>query len=532
MSAAVTASMRAVGWNVLFTTGPDHDDEFPPSFAGIHQNPREPTATFADMRAELALCFDGSSLGNERNDNDGGNNDDGGNTARNKPWDGIAFALIETPEPESENEQIEYPAWITDENIDTIVPGVPSIDPVKARRTIKYHIVRHSNCLLPAGSSLKDHLRAKCAQHLPTPDRYRHPAYLPHNKTPTDSRLNIMPLRRQVKDRSQSPPKRSASGRSSPEKPTYDADGEYANMVAPANMDIDVDQARKVISEFGMACINRSTRCAITGGGEPWCPGQPIGPGIQAAHVVPQQHYHLYPISNTNASSSDADETMRFNPRLLQEAWRKTWSPHNGILLMVHMHHFFDARLISINPKTLKVRVFVPYEYLEPYHGRQATVPSHIDRRALRHHYDMCCIENMAAGYPDLDAPPSDAKSQISTPGAGLANTSGGSTPLTGRTDLAMTPNSGRDLAQRPADGDPSKRQRSTPHDGQDGVPAADEVEFLGEEDDFPAAKRMRLEDTRRFYNGYVTSYNSHEFLWNVNWELAKYKNRELNKYN
>ena len=169
MSAAVTASMRAVGWNVLFTIGPDDDDEFPPHFAGIHQNPRKPTVTFADVRAELALCFDDSSTGNDRNEDDdgnhsrnnsgSGNNGAGGNTARNKPWDGIAFALIETPEPESEDEPVEYPAWITDENIDTIAPGVSSIDPIRARRTIKYHIVRHSRCLLPAGSSLKDHLR-------------------------------------------------------------------------------------------------------------------------------------------------------------------------------------------------------------------------------------------------------------------------------------------------------------------------------------------------------------------------------------
>ncbi|KAM3547301.1 hypothetical protein MY1884_009624 [Beauveria asiatica] len=535
MSAAVTASMRAVGWNVLFTIGPDDDNEFPPHFAGIHQNPRKPTVTFADVRAELALCFDGSSLDNDRNDEDDGNNSrnnrgsgnngDGGNTARNKPWGGIAFALMETPEPENGDEHVEYPVWITDENIDAIVPGVPSIDPIKARRTIKYHIVRHSRCLLPAGSSLKDHLRAKCAQHLPTPDRYRHPAYIPHNKTPSDSRLNIMPLRRQAKARSQSPPKRSASGRSSPNKPTDDADGEYANIVAPANMDIAMDQARKVISEFRMACINRSACCAITGGGAPWCLGQPIGPGIQACHVVPQQHYHLYPIPSTNASSPDVDETMRYSPRLLQEAWRKTWSPHNGILLMKHMHDFFDARLVSIHPKTLLVRVFVPYQDLEPYHGRKATVPLDIDRRALRHHYDMCCIENMASAYPDLDALPSNAKSQISTPGGGLASTSGGSTPLTGRADLAMTPSAGRDLTQRPAGGDPSKRQRSAPRDDQDdGVPAADEVEFLEEGEEFPAAKRMRLDDRRRFFDGCVTPYNSREFLGDVNWELTKYK--------
>ncbi|KAM3553548.1 hypothetical protein ARSEF4850_006866 [Beauveria asiatica] len=45
-----------------------------------------------------------------------------------------------------------------------------------------------------------------------------------------------MPLRRQAKARSQSPPKRSASGRSSPEKPTNDADG--ASESSPVTTDL------------------------------------------------------------------------------------------------------------------------------------------------------------------------------------------------------------------------------------------------------------------------------------------------------
>ncbi len=170
MLAAVTASMRTAGWNVHFTIG---SDSYPCAFAGIYQNPRKPTITFADVCCELALCFKletlldgnrsntGSADNNEddgRQDGDGGGGGDEENTDGTKPWENVAFALAEQPDVTNEADPVEYPSWITEGNLDETVPGVPSISP-RQRRTVTYHIVQHSRCRLPDGCSLEDHLR-------------------------------------------------------------------------------------------------------------------------------------------------------------------------------------------------------------------------------------------------------------------------------------------------------------------------------------------------------------------------------------
>lgn len=337
-------------------------------------------------------------------------------------------------------------------------------------------------------------------------------------------------MRRTLKARSQSPSKRTVSsgtsGATSPGKPTDEADGEYDDMVAPATMNIDITEAKRVMSEFRMACLNQATCCAVSGDGEPWCPGQPLGPGIQACHIIPQRHYHLYPVTNTTieAFASSSHQAIQASPRRLREAWQNTWSPHNGILLMKHIHEFFDTRLLSIHPQTLLIRVFVPYQALERYHGTKAKVASIVDRNALRHHYDMCCIENMAADRPNLDIASSPVTSRMSTSG-GLAGTSGdGSTPFSEGTDLPLTP---AQVAVRPA-GDPSKRQRSTRGDdhGQGERPGAevcDEEEEEEEEEAFRCGKRRRIENEHTL-DGYITPYNSREFLADVNWELCKFQ--------
>ncbi|KAJ9413670.1 hypothetical protein FOXG_21547 [Fusarium oxysporum f. sp. lycopersici 4287] len=108
------------------------------------------------------------------------------------------------------------------------------------------------------------------------------------------------------------------------------------------------------------------------------------------------------------------------------------WSPRNGILLMKHLHEFFDVRLFSIHPHTLRTRVFVPYDALTEFNGKRASVHTTIDRKALRHHYDMSCIENMTADRPILD---------VISPSTSMM-TSGKATPLTARTDLPATPTS------------------------------------------------------------------------------------------
>ncbi|KAH6871553.1 hypothetical protein B0T10DRAFT_590953 [Thelonectria olida] len=146
---------------------------------------------------------------------------------------------------------------------------------------------------------------AKCAHHLPNPVRRRDPRYLPPNKNRFDARLTAMPLRRKLIARAQSPPERSASGSVSPRKDGPDDidDDEFDNMLAPASMRIDLEEAKRVTSYFRSSCLNRATCCAVSGEGEPWRPGPPIGPAVQACHVVPQQHYQLYPSA---ASGQDA----------------------------------------------------------------------------------------------------------------------------------------------------------------------------------------------------------------------------------
>lgn len=39
----------------------------------------------------------------------------------------------------------------------------------------------------------------------------------------------------------------------------------------------------------------------------------------------------------------------------------------------------------------------MPYDVITGYHGTKARLPKYVSCEALQHHYDMCCIENMAA---------------------------------------------------------------------------------------------------------------------------------------
>lgn len=69
----------------------------------------------------------------------------------------------------------------------------------------------------------------------------------------------------------------------------------------------------------------------------------------------------------------------------------------NGLLLSATMHQCFDTRILLIDRDTGRIRAFMPYDLITDYYGKKANLPRGIDRRALRHHYDMCCMENMAA---------------------------------------------------------------------------------------------------------------------------------------
>ncbi|KAH8656399.1 hypothetical protein BGZ61DRAFT_287436, partial [Ilyonectria robusta] len=247
---------------------------------------------------------------------------------------------------------------------------------------------------------------AGCGRHIPKPVRRVDSRYLPPKKTSSNPRFAAYPLRKTARPKrgSQSPSKRSASGSGSvslskdPEigQVSINEEDDLPNMVAPPQSDVPVERARQTIAAFRSSCLVSARQCAISGMGRSWCVNPSIGPALQACHIIPQQHYHLYPDPEA-VDGQVQDENARWSSRRLMEAWERTWSPKNGILRLSHLHELFDARLFSIHPTTLQIPAFVPYDVILQYHGHLANVPRSVDRAALRHHYEMCCIENMAA---------------------------------------------------------------------------------------------------------------------------------------
>ncbi|KPM34371.1 hypothetical protein AK830_g12205 [Neonectria ditissima] len=400
-NAAVSAPMRAAGWNVRLFAG-----QRPSLFAGVFQDPGSDLVTFRDIVDELRLCFEAPW------------------TDTGASWDGVAFGLMSPTAAK--------PAFVTEQSFDKPVPSLAPAAP-KRPAVVKYQVVRHGECSLSEDSPLSSHIQAKCAQHISQPLRRRDPRYLSPKATSLDPRFAAMPVRRKVKARSgsQSPPKRPASSLSPTRRDEQD-DDDMAKMVAPLSMNIDEKAARVIMDNFRSSLLLTASCCAISGLGDSWVVSPAIGPALQACHIIPQRHFHLYPGVDTYP---DDDEECR---RLIHEAWRQTWNPKNGILLMSHLHELFDARLISIHPDTLRIRVFVPYNVLTVYNGQEACVPDNVDREVLRHHYEMCCIENMGAEMPLVESVP-----------VRLA-TSGKTTPLTPRSDMPATPSSGMDVPPNP----------------------------------------------------------------------------------
>ncbi|KAI1120832.1 hypothetical protein F5Y10DRAFT_257626 [Nemania abortiva] len=351
---AIHAGLRVAGWNVEFTRGPDESSV---AFAGIYQVRGNRLVTFRDVCDDLRLCFE---ISNDAADGGGGDNN-------SDPWAGIAFYLTsEYCEPPDARPY--WPSFVTQE-LGLDMP-VPCLSPWKHQEqgAVRYHVVFHTPCDLPSHSRLDAHLQARCARHLPDIVTRCDPRYLP---PPDNATLTSMPF---------------SPGTTS----------ELEIMLGRAGMEVDAEGAREHMNDFRSRCITMANCCAVSGEGATWGPNPIAGPALEACHIIPQQHYHLYP-SSTSDQQSDNDETVEESARRLLDAWERTWSLNNGILLKGDLRACFDARLFSIHPSTLLVRVFVPYDFLINFNGRKALVPKLVNKTALRHHYEMCCIENMAA---------------------------------------------------------------------------------------------------------------------------------------
>jgi hypothetical protein len=151
-SAAVTPSMRAVGWNVHFTIGQEED---PGAFAGLYQAAGSDLVTFRHVCDELRLCFEFPNDAT-RSERDGDDNND--------PWASIAFALADRPDFPSPPPLC--PSFVTKEHLDQPVPSLPLLRP-KEPNVLKYHLVRHKHCDLPSSSPLDTHLQGRLIPSLP-----------------------------------------------------------------------------------------------------------------------------------------------------------------------------------------------------------------------------------------------------------------------------------------------------------------------------------------------------------------------------
>ncbi|POS70751.1 hypothetical protein DHEL01_v210852 [Diaporthe helianthi] len=215
--------------------------------------------------------------------------------------------------------------------------------------------------------------------------RRRDDRYLPIGKSDDNPLFKTVPLRCKKRPRTASA---STSRSQSPTKgggddDIRDDDG-FPETFIPA------DEARPIINEFRQSVIaGGHSRCAISSQGSAWW-SSGVGPAVQAVHIVPQIHWNVFPYRGQGVAPTD-------NISALKEAWEQTWHMSNGLVLMSHLHQCFDARLLSIDPTTHQIRAFMPYDVITGYHGKVAYLPEHVSRSALQHHYDMCCIENMAA---------------------------------------------------------------------------------------------------------------------------------------
>ncbi|KAB5513438.1 hypothetical protein GE09DRAFT_631232 [Coniochaeta sp. 2T2.1] len=480
MPSAINAAMRETGWNVLFYAGKSTS-----YFAGLLHLPGGDHLTFRRVLEEMQLCFKCPiETGFPRPD-------DGDNSLG--PWAQIGFFLDDSAMPRNPGQlEPDLPQIVSGADLVLTLPLPPPTayeDWASGPNTANYRLLQHRGCQLASSAPLSSHIQAGCARHISQPTRRHEPAYLPVNRSSSDPRIASMASRRRMRATgSQSPNKRSASGSASPQRaPPLDPDSDeardLATAVTPSGLEL-TPAEKQLIANFRTGCLASSSRCAVTGKGRSWCANPAIGPALHACHIVPQLHYNVYPSpddSDDEETDAAVDAAIEFSQRRLKDAWYRTWSPHNGIVLLSHLHDMFDSRMFSIHPDTLVVRVFLPYDVLTDYHGRRAQIPRRVDRRALRHHYDMCCIENMAASSPPFEVADDQATTRSGTTSPFDVRQRESARASLQRPAESAERSSDITLQSRP--GDPSKRSG----DGEEEDMGADTLPGLTEQDDSSA---------------------------------------------
>ncbi|KAK3360743.1 hypothetical protein B0T25DRAFT_133143 [Lasiosphaeria hispida] len=412
-----SAANRVFSWNVVFL---DSDDS---EFAGVYQ--QDGFLTFADVFRELRLCFDFPGRGSL------------------SIW------------PDDDNDTDLLPSPVHEDSVaDVALAHEVPTDASGARIQLRLALHARQDCAVPTSPALEHHLQSQCARRVQPKKRLKRP-YLAINERARDLPLGL-PFRNNGRNNgsrsgSQSPRKRPRSGSQSPAKTTLELD-DIPEAPATVGLDgFDSPELRLLMQQFRATACSRNDRCAITGLGRAWTRAGGLGPGVQACHIVPQLQYNLYPdrwlpLSGVESEEFDVHEGASASPVAsrdrLEKAWKNAWAGGNSLLLLRHLHDLFDARFFSIHPETKRIRIFVPYDVLKPYHGLPAYLDSRgiPDKRALGQHWDICCIENMIAASPSVQS-----LSTLPTPSL----SPGGVVQPSGRTALGSGNHATNSLAPR-----------------------------------------------------------------------------------
>lgn len=267
---------RSRGWNTKFFVGSR-------AFAGVYQ--RDDFLTVGDVARDLDLCIvfqiqDGSA-------------DD---------WQPVLLPQ----RPASDPRPLGHIVLDQSDNSPFPAPRVDS----------QYTYLFHSATLCR-----QPHTPASRCYHQPQkPTRRFHPRYAAIGKRPpANGRLVMAPLRscKGTKRTSSSSPtlsrNPSMSGLSVSSLPS-----EIENEEIPVAV-VKTETARALMAPFRANILDANSICAISGEGKSWLSGL-TGTGLEAAHIVPQLHWSVYPIASVPGNSSDSEHMDR-----LEEAWRQTW---------------------------------------------------------------------------------------------------------------------------------------------------------------------------------------------------------------
>lgn len=265
--AGLTRDQRAKAWNIKFFVGDS-------AFAGIYQD--KDCLTIADVARDLDLCL-----------------------VFKRPA-GEQAVLLPRHMNSADLADLADHIQLDCTNTDSFPAAA-----VTAHYTYLFH--SHNRCSVSSGQSHTPD--SDCYRQPPLPSRRHDVRYVAIGKQPERAGKAFMAPLRNTRAT-----KRSASGSRKPSPSSTQS--EVENEEIPMAV-ISPETARANITTFRSNVLTSgNTTCAISGKGRSRLDGL-IGTGIEAAHIIPQIHWAVYPLGNLDLTTIEEKAQLEI-------AWRRT----------------------------------------------------------------------------------------------------------------------------------------------------------------------------------------------------------------